>query len=255
MWYKVTWIYVGSDKVRPKPQPVAETWIFHSPALWLISVSVNNGLTRKTIADKNLWATKYVGETGATDEETYGYYYQWGNNYGFATTWTVTTSSTNINVPTSDVPSMFSNSTFRTGTNDNYMSTFRADLWWDQTNTDAARIWPCPAGYHVMSRIELSDLSWRVYSITGIQYFRWQAPYLLTPLAWRRFRSNWSLDSVTTECYRRTSTPYNSTSGKIYYMYGALYQTLQTEGNRRGMSIRPMKNDPVQPDTSRIKLA
>ena len=41
-----------------------------------------------TIMDRNLWATT-TGAGSSADVESYGYYYQWWNNYGFPTKWTI----------------------------------------------------------------------------------------------------------------------------------------------------------------------
>jgi hypothetical protein len=70
-------------------------WVYHSPELWLISIS-DDWQNRITIADKNLGAT-VVYENGDTlSDANCGNLYQWWNNYGFTHDWTVTTSYNKI---------------------------------------------------------------------------------------------------------------------------------------------------------------
>lgn len=69
--------------------------IFWAVDLWLISIS-SDGQTWITIADKNLWATTVWNNWETLSQANCGNYYQWGNNYWFPFTWTVTTSSTRV---------------------------------------------------------------------------------------------------------------------------------------------------------------
>ena len=71
-----------------------ESWgIFWNSALWLISLS-SDWTTRITIMDKNLWATTVWNSWDTLSEANCGWYFQWGNNYVFPFTWSVTTSTT-----------------------------------------------------------------------------------------------------------------------------------------------------------------
>ena len=89
------------------------TWagIFHNSTLWLISVSWD-WQTWYTIADKNLWATTVYNLWDTLSEANCGYYYQWGNNYWFAWTWGVTTSSTKVDASNYWPWNYYSSSTF-----------------------------------------------------------------------------------------------------------------------------------------------
>ena len=66
--------------------------IFHNPSLWLISIYDWTYL--RTISDKNLGASIVYHNWDTLSEQNMWYFYQRGNNYGFASTWTITTSST-----------------------------------------------------------------------------------------------------------------------------------------------------------------
>ena len=71
-----------------------ESWgIFWNSALWLISLS-SDWTTWITIMDKNLWATTVWNSWDTLSEANCGWYFQWGNNYVFPFTWSVTTSTT-----------------------------------------------------------------------------------------------------------------------------------------------------------------
>lgn len=74
-------------------------WIFWNNTEWLISISWDwtNWIT---IADKNLWATTVYNDWDTFSEANCGNYYQRWNNYWFPFTWTVTTSSTQVDAST-----------------------------------------------------------------------------------------------------------------------------------------------------------
>lgn len=69
--------------------------IFHNPTLWLISISWD-WTTWYTIMDKNLWATTVYNNWDTLSEANCGTYFQWWNNYWFPFSWSVTTSSTQV---------------------------------------------------------------------------------------------------------------------------------------------------------------
>jgi hypothetical protein len=55
------------------------------------TITINDGTTSYTIMDKNLGAT--IAGTGSA---SYGYYFQWGNNYRFPNSGNVTTSTNQV---------------------------------------------------------------------------------------------------------------------------------------------------------------
>ena len=72
-------------------------WVFYNATDGLISVSWD-GTAWYTIMDKNLGATTVYNQWDIETDANCGYIYQWGNNYWFAHSWTVTTSNMQVNV-------------------------------------------------------------------------------------------------------------------------------------------------------------
>lgn len=103
-------------------------WIFRSSAEWLISIS-GNWLTRCTMQDKNLWATTVYNQWNTLTDANCGYFYQWGNNYGFSHSWTVTTSSTQVDASWYWPGNYYSSSTFIMN-NNSWSSVQNDDLRW-----------------------------------------------------------------------------------------------------------------------------
>ena len=103
-------------------------WIFWSSADWLISLS-SDWQTWITIADKNLGATTVWNSGDTVSESNSGWYFQWGNNYMFPFTWSVTTSSTQVDASNYWPWNYYSSSTFITWST-NWSSVQNDDLWW-----------------------------------------------------------------------------------------------------------------------------
>ena len=107
--------------------------IYHNSTLWLISIS-SNGTNWITIADKNLWATTVYNDWDTLSEANCGKYYQWGNNYGFPFTWSVTTSSTMVDASNYWPWNYYESSTFITAS-PRWDSTMNYNLrWWVDGN-------------------------------------------------------------------------------------------------------------------------
>jgi len=106
-------------------------WIFWNSTDWLISVS-GDWQTWYTIMDKNLWATTVFNQWDTETDANCGYFYQWGNNYWFAHSWTVTTSSTKVDASTYWPWNYYSSSTFITVSASPYdwSSVQNDNLWW-----------------------------------------------------------------------------------------------------------------------------
>ena len=116
------------------------TWtagIYHSSTLWLISIS-SNWTTRYTIADKNLGATTTFDAWDATQTaENCGGQFQWGNNYMFPFSWTVTTSTARVDATNYWPWNYYSDSTFRRRTSSPYSwdtSGNKNLRWWEDGN-------------------------------------------------------------------------------------------------------------------------
>lgn len=109
------------------------TWVYHNSSLGLISLSTD-WTTRITIADKNLWATTVWNSGDTLSEANCGKYYQRWNNYWFPFTWSVTTSSTQVNASTYWPWNYYSSSTYITY-NWAWDSTGNWNLrWWEDGN-------------------------------------------------------------------------------------------------------------------------
>lgn len=105
-------------------------WIFHNTTDWLISISWDWS-TWTTIADKNLWATTVYNSWDAVSQSNCWYYYQWGNNNGFARTWSVTISSTRVDASSNWPRNYYSSDTFICVSYNSWDTTANANLrWW-----------------------------------------------------------------------------------------------------------------------------
>lgn len=100
-------------------------WIFHSPELWVFSLSWN-GQDWITIADKNIWATTIYHTGDQISADNSWYYYQWWNNHWFSYNGWFSTSNTQVDV-SSYSPSSYSNNVFITW-NDSWMIEINKDL-------------------------------------------------------------------------------------------------------------------------------
>ena len=106
-------------------------WVFRNSSLWLISVSWN-WTTWYTIQDKNLWATTVFNQWDTLSDANCGYFYQWGNNYWFAHSWTITTSNTQVDASNYWPWNYYNSSTFITRSSSPYdwSSVQNDNLWW-----------------------------------------------------------------------------------------------------------------------------
>jgi len=97
----------------------------------------------------NAWAVSSFAWTGT---DTYGKYYQWWNNW-WTLSWDIVTSSTTLVDATGYWPgNYYNNPTFILWAGnppDWQLWTINNNLWWDVTNTNEARRWPCNIWYHV----------------------------------------------------------------------------------------------------------
>ena len=101
--------------------------IFWNQTDWLISIIYSTN--KITISDKNCWATTVYNSWNTLSEANCGKYYQWGNNYWFPYSWSVTTSSTRVNASTYWPWNYYESSTFITWTS-GWDSSANQNLWW-----------------------------------------------------------------------------------------------------------------------------
>lgn len=240
-------VYLWETKVWPSITPITTPWIYWNSELWLISLS-SDWTNWITIADKNLGATS----TDITKTDSYGNYYQRGNNYWFPNSWTVTTSSTTVNAGSYWPWNYYNNSTFRTWS---YWDTsYNANLWGDTTNTNAARRWPCDDGYHIPSQSEALALInlW-------ITLWAWTSSWgdnmkniLFMPYWWTRATS-WSVGAQWLYWYYWTSTKYSNNNWYCIEFYSSVNH-IWNAAKTYWMKIRPFKNEAVQPRVWWTKL-
>lgn len=237
-------IYMWREYV---PQPITTPWIYRNEADWLISLS-SDGSTRYTIADKNLWATS----TDTTSSDSYGYYYQWGNNYGFSNSWSVTTSYSSVNASSYWPNNPYSDSTFRLL--ENWEKSNNNNLWGDATDTLVARKWPCSDGYHVPTRTETTAIinlcTWLWISSTNIR------TYIKLPFNWRRHYDGNVYDQWSRGNYWTSSTYWSGSSYSSYRL--SAYSWWISDGGAYWWGswywVRPFKNEAVQPTEERTVL-
>ena len=162
-------------------------WIFWSSADWLISLS-SDGSNWLTIADKNLWATTVWNNWDTLSQTNCGYYYQRWNNYGFPRTWSVATSSTQVDANNYWPWNYYSSSTFITSDAEPYTwdSSDNENLWWwvsqwqscaltisSHDTTYTAGTWISIDANNVISSTQTSaewgNISWTLSNQTDLQ--------------------------------------------------------------------------------------
>lgn len=158
MWTLSIWVVDAKDTTQ------WEEWVdFES-----LDIKASDGETVLfTIMDRNLWAT--VPGTGS---DSYGFFYQWWNNYGFSSeawTYPANTGTDLIDITwewygpwkyyssdkfiiRTDAPKRWD----RDESNETYTQYWNLNLrWWENPyNPDADRQWPCPTWYHIPDILE-----------------------------------------------------------------------------------------------------
>ena len=294
-WWSVRWFYnkpVVPDSSRTTiSQWSWSAWIFHSPSLWLISIS-SDWTNWITIADKNVWATTVYNNWDTLSESNCWWFFQWWNNYMFPYSWSVTTSSTRVNASSYWPWNYYNGSTFITTSSSpyNWDSSGSTNLWWWVTQwtstvtipaeiknlyiwaneakevyvgTDKVRPkiinfatqWPCPDWFHVPLSTDWKSLIW-ILTNTFWLAVEWSTinTYLKMPYAWRRAANNAGLYYQGSEWYYRSSSRYDGT--RAYHLISNSYNIVPNNYLDRayGMSIRAFKNTPVVPNSSWTKL-
>jgi hypothetical protein len=243
-------------------------WIYHNSTLWLISIS-SDWSNWITIADKNLWATTVYNSWDTVSESNCGKYYQRWNNYWFTWTWTVTTSSTQVDARDYWPWNYYSSSTFITW-NSNWSSSRNDNLrWWvtwvqqrpapikkryygwKMVDDYSAMRWPCPTGFHVPTKDERAALCWVLTSTFWLaSNSTTMGTYLKMPTAGLRNRSSAGVAGLGSNGYYWSSTAYSS--GRTYYLYITSSSLNPQERGYRatGLSVRCFKDSSVIPDSN-----
>ena len=161
--------------IRVNAQPITTSWIYHNSDLWLISLS-SDWSNWITIADKNMGATTVWSGGDTLTDANCGYFYQWGNNYGFPHSWNVTTSSTQVNASNYWPWNYYSSSTYIVPSNSSY--------GWDSSNNDNLwgwETWPTTWWWDILIRPiyipqEYTDTLTTTYnqSTNSTTYYYWE---------------------------------------------------------------------------------
>lgn len=237
MWYKVNKRLIWTKQVRPK---IETPWIYYNSTLGLISLS-SDGSNWLTIADKNQWASNVLD---------YGSPFQWGNNYAFPNSWSVSTSSSTVNTSSYWPNNYYYSSTFRTWDRD-WSSPSNPDLWGDITNTNIARKWPCNEWFHVPSGADWESLI-VILTSWGLKNAQSLNTYLKFPYAWLRDNRGDVQYTVQWMFYTSSSNWSVNTNFSFLQCSNNERSWIVTDGIRKtyAMYIRPFKNESATPDSS-----
>ena len=200
----------------------------------------HNGIT---IMACNLGATEVYN---GNNQESYGNYYQRGNNYpmwdAFVATYTPN-NKTRVNASAYWPGNPYSSATFvkygywdssnnrnlRWGSGDTTTSN-GVGTWWDRQG-------PCPDGYHIPSALERSQL------LSGVENRLILRKFAL-PLAGRRLYSNATLQRLETNGYYWTSSSYSTQNYSYRVSFGEASKSITRSSAYRGYgaSIRCFRN-------------
>ena len=161
------------------------------------------------LMDRNVWATTgYNQNYDYQNFDSFGYMYQWWNNYGFNRVEGNGNSYNQVDISNEAVAydiwhnhlqSKFASKTWITVNTWNDGATTSDNLWWHATNWNEAKQWPCPDWYHVPTKDEFSKALygwWSNVYWNGTTFWTAEQRYftkdLLLPLAWTH--ANWSVE-------------------------------------------------------------
>jgi len=230
--------------------PITTAWIYWNEELGLISLS-SDWTNRTTIADKNLWATSVYNDGDTLSQSNCWKYYQRGNNYWFAWTWSITQTTTRVNASSYWPDNYYSWSTFiyRTSSPFTWDSSSNNNLRWNTTDTNIARRWPCAEWFHVPTYLEWASVNavwvnlwaWNYSSSTS-----WIKTYLKLPYAWLRSGS-WEWTGSQWSYWNYWSSSPSSTDKSHYLRIYSSNNDGAESWKAQWFSIRPFKNEVTQP--------
>jgi prepilin-type N-terminal cleavage/methylation domain-containing protein len=184
-----------------------------------------------TISACNVWTN--TASTAYNDAGWYWELFQWWNNAWIRTAWT---SHTQISV--SNIDSTYTSATFIYDTAD-WNTTQNDNMWWDTTDTDESRIWPCEVWYHVPTNSE-----WIWIHTAWWWWSNWpnMSNALKMPMAGIRKWNDADLFVVGYFGYYWSSSPNPGT--QAYYISFYTYNLTPSYYNNRayGFSVRCFKN-------------
>lgn len=246
-------------------QIIYDSWdgkyIQRNPDRWIISVPVSP-TQFITIADKNLWATQVWNYWDVVTTANGWWMFQRWNCYMFPFEWDIT-ARTNTRKSVANYWPYYYWEEFILESWDydlDWTTVVNNNLWWWEVWTVEATRWPCPEWFHIPSNTEMSNLIdemvrlWMVNDWWSQSIWTYMNEYLKMPQTWR-LRWDW----------------YYSISDFMYYMNNAIwwhqrwpYMLWREPGHPLWITnwqircdacaIRPFKNEPVAPDSTRTQL-
>ena len=194
------------------------------------TITIISWSTTITMLDRNLWARTYDIDS----PDSYGYHFQWWNNYGFDPNAALNIGITQVSASSITYnPSQqqyYSSSTYIRWY-DNWLDNNNVvDLWWwtlnDRTfnldnntrkiNNPTYRRWPCPQWFHVPSLSEWS----KVLSIIWYDRSMVENDLKMPKAGYRQYYNNTSVSGRGYTAHRWTSSPYSAYTKSIgYEMY------------------------------------
>lgn len=147
-----------------------ECEVYHNATLWLITVhyySTDDCWIRKTMADKNLWATVLYNYWDTQSTANCGYIYQHWNNYWFDPQWTISTSSAVVDCTWYWPWNYYSNNLMRTS---NWNQTNKNMWWWETwVNEDIAELKSAYIGEYVDYLCFTANSAWSIVKIHKVK--------------------------------------------------------------------------------------
>ena len=214
----------------------------------------STGRSLFNILDRNLWATTTWAWSSA-NISSYGSYYQWWNNYGFANSGAITTGYAQVNASSYGPSNLYNGYTFivRNLSPYGWDTTNNYNLWWWEWDTATARwVWldlarrgPCPAWYHIPSTLE-----WNQARDLRCQVKMWGewctseafAQDLLLPYAGHRNSGTWEINSQWEWWYYRSSSRYNDNNAYYLNISSLSLNPQQDDRTPAGYSVRCFMN-------------
>lgn len=218
-----------------------------------------------------MWATEVFNKYyNAPNPASFGYLYQWWNNYWFPAQWDlaqqwvfIITSQVPKNIWSVWVPSNYASGTYysNAGSHTSWMGSSSKTDWiwwwtWDTTTangvgtTSEARQWPCPIWYHVPSTLEWKNIfiDWSGVNVwlnvLNDTIYKFSEDLLLPPV-WRR-AENGALDPKFSSAMSYWSSSPDSTNAIraawIYLKTNDAIQPQQSDWRARARSLRCVKN-------------
>jgi len=241
-------------------------WIFRDQTNGYISISMD-WINRKTISDKNIWATQVWNYWDSlTDNNTWKFFQRW-NCYWFNRWHPSKYDDKYVDTEWYWPWNFYYSDTFKINMRD-WMKTsdwWWADLWWYYSFYKNLEItvwdwydyqllrWPCPEWYHVPSSSE----RWWIGEIMNIFDYNnviGRKTYLHMPIAWYIQYNNWNKAKEWDYWEFWSSTPSTNDRATLISL-GAInwdHSTPRVSGLYRTtwLNIRPFKDIPEMPDDS-----